>query len=54
MFGKKGVAGFFGVVGRQSQKKSGKQGMHHHPQMRELGQNVSGGLKPAPKRKAGC
>lgn len=46
--------GFVGVVGRQSKKKAGKQGMHHHPMMAELGENVPGGLKPTAKRKAGC
>lgn len=37
---------FVGIVGRESKKVSGKQGMHHHPMMSELGENVSGGLKP--------
>lgn len=37
---------FTGMVGRQSSKVSGKQGMHHHPMMSELGLNVSGGMKP--------
>jgi hypothetical protein len=36
---------FTGMVGRQSKKVDGKQGMHHHPQMSQLGLNVSGGMK---------
>lgn len=37
---------FTGVVGRQSSKKSGKQGMHHHQQMADLGNAVAKGMKP--------
>lgn len=37
---------FTGMVGRESKKASGKQGMHHHPQMSQLGNAVMGGLKP--------
>jgi hypothetical protein len=35
-----------GIVGRESKKVSGKQGMHHHPMMGQLGDNVAKGMKP--------
>lgn len=35
---------FVGIVGRQSKKVSGKQGIHHHPQMSQLGEGLANGL----------
>jgi len=35
---------FTGIVGRQSAKISGKQGIHHHPQMAQLGEGLAGGM----------
>lgn len=38
--------GFAGMVGRESSKSIGKQGMHHHPQMSQLGNALKSGMKP--------
>lgn len=41
-----GANKFTGIVGRESSKSIGKQGMHHHPQMSQLGNALKGGMKP--------
>lgn len=44
--GGKDPSKFVGQVGRESIKASGKQGMHHHPQMSQLGNAMAKGMKP--------
>jgi hypothetical protein len=46
LHGSKGVTGFVGMIGKQSKKVEGKQGIHHHPLMSKLGRNIEGGMKP--------
>lgn len=38
------------MVGRQSKKVSGKQGIHHHPMESQLGEGLTGGM-PVKDRK---
>ena len=48
-FGKSGnrdASKFTGMVGRESKSKTGHQGIHHHPLEIELGNGVTGGMKP--------
>lgn len=41
---------FTGMVGRQSKKVGGKQGIHHHPMESQLGEGLTGGM-PVKDRK---
>jgi hypothetical protein len=40
----KDASHFTGIVGRQSEKVSGKQGRHHHPLVGQLGAGMAGGM----------
>lgn len=44
------VKSFQGIVGRQSKSKHGKQGIHHHPQRADLGQNLPKGIQPGDRQ----
>lgn len=47
------MKGFTGIIGRESKKKSGKQGIHHHPMESQLGDGIAKGIQPGPRQAAG-